>query len=58
MFIACCSLLNGHDTEPGVSCLGSSLEREQFLEEIVLLCSVLGRIPFPSCYLFHRLSVF
>ena len=34
------------------------LWRDQFLEEIVLLCRVLRRLPFPQCCLFRRLSVF
>lgn len=58
MFTASCHLLKGQDTEARVSFFGSSLEREQFLEEIILLFSVLYRIPSPHWYLFCRCSVF
>lgn len=57
MFTASCHLLKGQDTEARVSFFGSSLEREQFLE-IILLFSVLYRIPSPHWYLFCRCSVF
>lgn len=47
MFTASYHLLKSQDTEAGVSYFGSSLEREQVLEEIILLFSILYRIPFP-----------
>lgn len=58
MFTVSCRLLKGQDTEAGVSYFGSSLEREQVLEEIILLFSILYRIPFPHWYLFCRRSVY
>lgn len=58
MFTVSCRLLKGQDTEARVSYFGSSLEREQVLEEIILLFSILCSIPFPHWYLFCRHSVF
>lgn len=47
VFIACCSLLKGQDTEVRLSWFRSSLEGEQLLEEIVFPCIVLRKILFP-----------